>query len=232
MTVTQADLSVYLVTDAAQCEARGRSVAETVAQAVAGGVTAVQIREKHTGGGDFLRTVKEVAAVLPEHVALIVNDRVDVFLAARAAGIRVSGVHVGQSDLPPTAVRELIGPHAVLGLSAATPEELRAAARDPAGVHHVGIGALHATRTKADAPPSLGHDGFARLARLARLSGLPAVAIGGVNPGDLPRLREAGAAGAAVVSGICAAEDPGAAARAYAEAWSRPPAQSRAKTHA
>ncbi|MFI8184224.1 thiamine phosphate synthase [Actinacidiphila glaucinigra] len=223
MTVTPVDLSVYLVTDAVQCKARGRSVAETVAQAVAGGVTAVQIREKHTDGGDFLRTVTEVAAVLPEHVALIVNDRVDVFLAARAAGIRVSGVHVGQSDLPPTAVRELIGPHAVLGLSAATPEELRVAAQDPAGVHHVGIGALHATRTKADAPPSLGHDGFARL---ARLSELPAVAIGGVNPADLPRLREAGAAGAAVVSGICAAEDPSVAARAYADAWSRVPTRS------
>lgn len=226
MTVTPVDLSVYLVTDAAQCEARGRSVAETVAQAVAGGVTAVQIREKHTDGGDFLRTVTDVAAVLPEHVALIVNDRVDVFLAARAAGIRVSGVHVGQSDLPPNAVRELIGPHAVLGLSAATPDELRAAAQDPAGVHHVGIGALHATRTKADAPPSLGHDGFARL---ARLSELPAVAIGGVNPADLPRLREAGAAGAAIVSGICAAQDPSAAARAYADAWGRVPARSREK---
>lgn len=78
------DLSVYLVTDTAQCAARGRSVAETVALAVAGGVTAVQIREKHADGGEFLRTVLEVAAVLPERVALIVNDRVDVFLAARA----------------------------------------------------------------------------------------------------------------------------------------------------
>ncbi|MDX2703644.1 thiamine phosphate synthase [Streptomyces sp. PA03-6a] len=224
MTATPVDLSVYLVTDAAQCSARGRSVAETVAQAVAGGVTAVQIREKHADGGAFLRTVTEVAAVLPEHVALIVNDRVDVFLAARAGGIRVSGVHVGQSDLPPAAVRELIGPHAVLGLSAATPEELRAAAQDSAGVHHVGIGALHATRTKADAPPSLGLDGFARL---ARLSALPTVAIGGVNPADLPRLREAGAAGAAVVSGICAAEDPRAAARAYTLAWGRVPTRSR-----
>ncbi|MGW3247427.1 thiamine phosphate synthase [Streptomyces sp. NPDC001070] len=226
MTVTPVDLSVYLVTDTDQCRDRGRSVAETVAQAVAGGVTAVQIREKHADGGDFLRTVTEVAAVLPERVALIVNDRVDVFLAARAGGIRVSGVHVGQSDLPAGAVRDLIGPHAVLGLSAATPDELRAAAQDPAGVDHVGIGALHATRTKADAPPSLGHDGFARL---ARLSALPAVAIGGVDPGDLPRLREAGAAGAAVVSGICAAEDPCAAARAYALAWGRVATRSREK---
>ncbi|MEU6343183.1 thiamine phosphate synthase [Streptomyces sp. NPDC046977] len=216
MTPAPVDLSVYLVTDAAQCAARGRTVAETVAAAVAGGVTAVQIREKHADGGDFLRTVTEVAAVLPERVALIVNDRVDVFLAARLAGVRVTGVHVGQSDLPPAAVRRLIGEHAVLGLSAATPGELRAAAQDPAGVDHVGIGALHATRTKADAPPSLGLDGFARL---VGLSPLPAVAIGGVTPADLPGLRKAGAAGAAVVSGICAAEDPLASARAYALAW-------------
>ncbi|MFD4861484.1 thiamine phosphate synthase [Streptomyces atratus] len=218
MTAAPVDLSVYLVTDAARCAARGRSVAETVARAVAGGVTAVQIREKHAAGREFLRTVLEVVAILPERVALIINDRVDVFLAARAAGARVTGVHVGQSDLPPAAVRELIGEHAVLGLSAATPDELRAAAGDPARVHHIGIGALHATRTKADAPAALGHDGFARL---ARLSDLPAVAIGGVTPADLPRLRDAGAAGAAAVSGICAAEDPRAAARAYARAWTR-----------
>ncbi|MFC9623929.1 thiamine phosphate synthase [Streptomyces sp. NPDC056930] len=221
MTAAPVDLSVYLVTDAAQCAARGRSVAETVARAVAGGVTAVQIREKHAAGREFLRTVLEVAAVVPERVALIINDRVDVFLAARAAGARVTGVHVGQSDLPPAAVRELIGEHAVLGLSAASPDELRAVAEHPARVHHIGIGALHATRTKADAPAALGHDGFARLARLARLSDLPVVAIGGVTPADLPRLRDAGAAGAAAVSGICAAEDPRAAARAYARAWTR-----------
>lgn len=218
MTAAPVDLSVYLVTDTAQCAAHGRSVAETVALAVAGGVTAVQIREKHATGREFLHTVLEVAAVLPERVTLIVNDRVDVFLAARASGARVTGVHVGQSDLPPAAVRELIGEDAVLGLSAATPEQLRAAAEDPARVHHVGIGALHATRTKADAPAPLGHAGFARL---ARLSDLPAVAIGGITPADLPRLRDAGAVGAAAVSGICAAEDPRASARAYARAWTR-----------
>ncbi len=215
-----ADLSVYLVTDPAQCAARGRTVAETVAQAVAGGVTAVQVREKHASGGEFLRTVLDVAEVLPEHVALMVNDRVDVFLAARASGARVTGVHVGQSDLPATAVRQLIGDDAVLGLSAATAHELHAAATSTARVDHVGIGALHATRTKADAPEPLGRDGFAAL---ARLSALPAVAIGGVTPADLPHLRAAGAAGAAVVSGICAADDPRAAARSYADAWSSGP---------
>lgn len=217
MTTLSVDLSVYLITDAAQCAARGRSVAETVALAVAGGVTAVQIREKYAPGGEFLRTVAEVAAALPERVALIVNDRVDVFLAARAAGVRVRGVHVGQSDLPAAAVRHLIGEDAVLGLSAATPDELREAAVGPARVDYVGIGALHATATKADAPPPLGHDGFAWLVRLSRL---PAVAIGGVVPADLPRLRDAGAVGAAVVSGVCAANNPRAAALAYARAWS------------
>ncbi|MGW1895550.1 thiamine phosphate synthase [Streptomyces sp. NPDC002004] len=216
MTAAPVDLSVYLVTDTAQCAARGRGVAETVALAVAGGVTAVQVREKEASGGAFLRTVLEVSAVLPDRVALFVNDRVDVFLAARSAGARVTGVHIGQSDLPPRAVRELVGDGAVLGLSAATPAELRAAAEDPARVHHIGIGALHTTLTKADAPPALGHDGFARL---VRLSALPAVAIGGVLPEDMPLLRGAGAAGAAVVSGVCAAEDPRAAARSYALAW-------------
>ncbi|MFZ3555019.1 thiamine phosphate synthase [Streptomyces sp. BH055] len=214
------DLSVYLVTDPDQCAARGRTVAETVAQAVAGGVTAVQIREKHASGRDFLHTVLDVAEILPDHVALIVNDRVDVFLAARASGARVTGVHVGQSDLPAASVRQLVGEDAVLGLSAATASELHAAATSAARVDHVGIGALHATATKADAPEPLGHDGFAAL---VALSPLPAVAIGGVSPDDLPHLRAAGAAGGAIVSGICAAEDPRAAARSYADAWSSSP---------
>ncbi|MEB8340348.1 thiamine phosphate synthase [Streptomyces endophyticus] len=221
------DLSVYLVTDPDQCAARGRSVTETVERAVAGGVTAVQIREKHASGREFLRTVLDVAEVLPEHVALIVNDRVDVFLAARAHGARVTGVHVGQSDLPAASVRQLIGDDAVLGLSAATASELHTAATSAARVDHVGIGALHATRTKADAPEPLGLEGFAAL---AALSELPAVAIGGVTPDDLPHLRAAGAAGAAIVSGICAAEDPRAAARTYADAWADGP-HPRTRTH-
>ncbi|MFI9028188.1 thiamine phosphate synthase [Streptomyces sp. NPDC053560] len=213
---THPDLSVYLVTDAAQAAACGRDVPGTVAEAVAGGVTAVQVREKDTAARDFLETVVRIAAVLPERVALFVNDRVDVFLAARAAGARVTGVHVGQSDLPVAAVRSLVGPDAVIGLSAAAEEELRAAAKEPARVDYVGIGALHATRTKADAPPELGVEGFGRL---ALPTPLPAVAIGGVTVADMPLLRAAGAAGGAVVSGICAAAEPRAAARAYAQAW-------------
>ncbi|PXA72092.1 thiamine phosphate synthase [Cryobacterium arcticum] len=210
------DLSLYLVTDSAQATAAGHSLVDVVRRAVAGGVSAVQVREKDAAGRHFLDTVLRLADELPETVALIVNDRVDVFLAASAAGRRVTGVHVGQSDLPVGAVRELIGEDAVLGLSASTVEQLRIAAADPARVDYVGIGALHATRTKRDAPPALG---LAEFARLVGLSALPAVAIGGVGVADLAALRRCGAAGAAVVSAICAAPDPEHAARELRAAW-------------
>lgn len=210
-----ADLSLYLVTDARIASAAGHDLVELVRTATANGVTAVQLREKDAPARAFLDTVLRVSAVIPEQVALIVNDRVDVFLAARQAGARVSGVHVGQSDLPADAVRALIGPDAVLGVSASTPQQLAAAA-DCGTVDYVGIGALHATATKRDAPPPLGHDAFARL---VAAGALPAVAIGGVTAADLVRLRRAGAAGAAVVSAICGAADPARATRDLRATW-------------
>lgn len=209
-----ADLSVYLVTDSGAAARAGHDIVDVV-RAAAPGVTAVQIREKDATARSFLDTVLRVSAALPGDVAVIVNDRVDVFLAARAAEARVTGVHVGQSDLPPAAVRALIGPDAVLGLSASTPEEL-AAAVGTGAVDYVGIGALHATATKRDAPPPLGHAAFARL---VAASALPAVAIGGVTAADLPALRRAGAAGAAVASAICGADDPGREARRLRAVW-------------
>lgn len=208
------DLSLYLVTDSRLATLAGHDLVDVVRSAVAGGVTTVQVREKDAPAGDFLHTVLRIAEVLPASAALIVNDRVDVFLAARDRGARVAGVHVGQSDLPAEATRALIGPHAILGVSASTVEQL-AAAKD-AGADYVGIGAVHTTRTKTDAPPAIGVDGFAAL---VAASALPAVAIGGVTAADLPGLRAAGAAGAAVVSAICSATDPEAAARELRAAW-------------
>lgn len=204
------DLSLYLVTDSGQARAAGHDLVDVVRAACENGVTTVQIREKDAPARAFLDTVRRVAEVIPEHVSLLVNDRVDVHLAAVAAGIRSDGVHVGQNDLPVELVRELIGPDAVLGLSAATPEELAAAAASSARVDYVGIGALHSTATKKDAPDPLGHE---RFAELVRASELPAVGIGGVKAEDVPAIRRAGAAGAAVVSAICAVGDPAGAAR-------------------
>ncbi len=211
-----ADLSVYLVTDSASASAAGHDLVSLVGEVARAGVSAVQVREKDATAATFLETVLRISEVLPEDVALIVNDRVDVFLAARSAGARVTGVHVGQSDLPVEAVRSLVGPGALVGVSASSAEQLLSAAASSARVDYVGIGALHPTRTKSDAPPALGHEGFAQLVQTTQL---PAVAIGGVRPADLQALRRAGAAGAAVVSGLCSAADPATAARDLRAAW-------------
>jgi len=208
------ELSVYLVTDAAVSATAGHDVAAIAAAATRGGVSCVQVREKQAPAREFLATVQRVCEAVPPHVAVLVNDRIDVYLAARANGAPVAGVHVGQSDLPARTVRALIGPDAVLGVSASTPDQLARAADD--GADYVGIGALHATATKRDAPAPLGHEAFARL---VRASALPAVAIGGVTAADAPALRAAGAAGAAVVSAVCGAPDPERAARALRVAW-------------
>ncbi|MFC7403281.1 thiamine phosphate synthase [Citricoccus sp. GCM10030269] len=210
------DLSIYLVTDSDQANGAGRTLVDTVAAAVAGGVTTVQLREKNTPARQQVDLLQSLSEVLPQHVTLLVNDRVDVYLAARNRGARVHGVHVGQDDLPVEDVRRLIGPDAVLGLSAATPEQITAAEASDARVDYLGIGALRTTVSKADAPEPIGAE---RIGRLAASTHLPAVAIGGVVPDDLPGLRTAGLDGAAVVSWICAAQHPRHAAAELARAW-------------
>lgn len=210
------DLSIYLVTDSGQAARCGRSMVHTVQEAVAGGVTTVQVREKNAEAHDVLRLVEALADRLPAHVTLLINDRVDVFLAARARGVRVNGVHVGQRDLPVEDVRALVGPHAVIGLTANTAAELAAAQASPARVDYVGIGAVRDTDSKPDAPTAIG---VAAVAQLAGTCSLPAVAIGGIVPPDLAPLRSAGLAGAAVMSWVCAAQDPRRSATELAKAW-------------
>jgi len=213
VSAAEIDLSLYLVTDAAACARAGRDVVGTALAAADGGITCVQVREKGSAR-EHLDVVLRLARELPSNVALIVNDRVDVFLAARAAGARVTGVHVGQGDLPAADVRDLIGQDALLGVSARTPEQLTSAAG--AGADYVGVGPLHDTATKADAPAGIGLE---RWAALAGASPLPAVAIGGVTAADGPGLRAAGANGMAVVSAVCASSDPAAAASELRAAW-------------
>ncbi|MBO0982423.1 thiamine phosphate synthase [Rathayibacter sp. SD072] len=211
------DLSLYLVTDTRQCGARG--VPAVVSAAVLGGVRTVQIRDHDASAAELLALVLAVADVLDERTTLVVDDRVDVALAARLAGARVHGVHLGQSDLPVLAARQLLGPDAVLGLTANTPAHLEAVHALPAGtVDYLGVGVIRPTATKPDHPVPLGIDGFADL---AAATPLPCVAIGGVGLHDAAALRAAGAAGLAVVSAICTAEDPAAAAAALRAEWDR-----------
>ncbi|WP_449385067.1 thiamine phosphate synthase [Cellulomonas soli] len=211
-------MAVYLVTDVAASHAAGHTVPEVVAAAVRAGVRTVQVRAKHADGSRFLAEVAEVARAITSvapvgDVALIINDRADVALAARAAGVEVAGVHLGQSDLPAGLVRSLLWPGAVVGVSVGGSAELAAAERV---ADYVGLSPLHATATKPDAGPGLGLAGAAELAASSRV---PAVAIGGITVDDLPGLRAAGLAGAAVVTGICSAPDPGGAATAYLAQW-------------
>lgn len=206
---------IYLVTDTALCGSRG--VVDTVRAAIAGGVTTVQVREKDASAADFYALVLAVAEAAANRATVLVDDRVDVYLAARTAGAAVHGVHVGQTDLPAELVRTLVGPDAVVGLTANTPDHLDLLAALPPGtVDYLGAGVIRPTRTKPDHPEPLGISGFADFA--AR-SPLPVVAIGGILLEDIAPLRTAGATGAAVVSAICGAADPLRAATDLVTAW-------------
>jgi thiamine-phosphate pyrophosphorylase len=201
------DPTLYLVTDTAQCGSRG--VPAVVRAAVAGGVSAVQVRAKDGTDRDRLALVVAVREALRgTGIALFVNDAVDIGLIAG-----VDGVHLGQSDLPAADVRR-IAPDLLLGLSVSTPAE--AAAVDPAVVDYLGVGPVRATATKPDAAAPLGPEGLRAVVAAAPV---PCVAIGGIHPDNLDALRGTGIAGFCVVSEICAAPDPEAAARSLRAQW-------------
>jgi thiamine-phosphate pyrophosphorylase len=198
------DLRLYLVTDRVLSGSRG--VVDTVAAAVAGGVTLVQVRSPGAAGRSFVEEARALKALLsPLGVPLIVNDRVDVALAADA-----DGVHVGQGDIDPLAVRAMLGPGRIIGLSVGSPAEWQASAHQLAAVDYIGTGPVFGTSTKTDAGAAIGCDG---LAAVVAHSHLPVVAIGGIGPGNAAAVLSARPQGIAVVSAIMAAEDPGRAAR-------------------
>jgi thiamine-phosphate pyrophosphorylase len=196
------DLSLYLVIGAD--DTRGRPIANVVLEAVRGGVTAVQLREKHAATRAFVEQARAlVVALRPLGVPLIINDRVDVAIASGA-----DGVHVGQDDMCAADARRLIGPDRILGLSVTTLAEANAI--DPSIVDYAGVGPVFATPTKLDAAQPLGLPGASDVCRALTL---PIVAIGGINHRNAGDARAAGAHGVAVVSAVCSADDPMDAAR-------------------
>jgi thiamine-phosphate pyrophosphorylase len=191
------DLSLYLVIGS-DVTAR-RPVADIVRQAVEGGVTAVQLREKHRATRAFVEEARALVALLrPLGVPLIVNDRVDVALAAGA-----DGVHVGQDDMAVRDVRRIVGPEWIVGLSVTTLAE--AGAVDTGLVTYVGVGPVFATSTKPDAAPPLGLGDTAEICRTLRA---PVVAIGGIGAENAAEVLTTGVHGIAVVSAICSARRP------------------------
>ena len=192
----------YLVTQ--ESRSAGRSTAEIVEAALDGGVDAVQLREKGRSTReryDLGRRLRELTA--DAGVPLIVNDRVDL-----AAAVGADGVHLGQSDLPAAVARERLGDEAIVGVSASTVPEARAAA--DAGADYLGVGAVYATDTK-DVPAETNGLGPDRVADIAGAVDLPVVGIGGIDARNAGAVAAAGAAGVAVVSAITAADDPRAA---------------------
>ena len=194
---------LYLVTD--ESEKCRYGLLDTVKRAVQGGVTVVQYRTVNKDYATQLAEVLPLQAYLKEvGVPLIINDNVQL-----AVEIDAEGIHIGQDDMPVAQARALIGPDKILGLTVTTAEQM--AAVDTSMVDNIGCGPVFPTITKDDAPPPMGVEGWAKL---ARQSPLPIVAIGGLNKERTAAIRATGlAAGVAVVSAICAAEDPTQAAR-------------------
>ena len=201
------DLTLYLVTDPRLVAARG--LVATVEAAVKGGATIVQLRDPDAHGRALVEQARALKALLaPLAIPLIINDRVDVAVAADA-----DGVHLGQDDMAPADARALLGPERILGLSVGNPAEF--ASSDIGVVDYLGVGPVQATGTKKDAGAAIGASGVTAVRALTRL---PIVGIGGIDGALAAEVIRAGADGVAVVSAICAAPDPEHAARALLSA--------------
>ncbi|NGM68764.1 thiamine phosphate synthase [Natronolimnobius sp. AArcel1] len=202
----------YLVTQASI--SAGRSTAEIVERAIAGGVDAVQLREKESDTLERYEVGRELRKLTAEAgVDLVVNDRLDI-----AQAIDADGVHVGQSDLPVAVARDLLGPDAIIGCSTGTVAEAEQAEAD--GADYLGVGTIYGTSSK-DVSRYKDGVGPERVAEIVDAADIPVVGIGGITADNAAPVVEAGATGVAVISEITAADDPQAATEALAAAVER-----------
>ena len=212
---------MYMVTDhsltlaaAAGDESYGQAMERIVSEAVGGGVTMVQLREKDLSTREFVQLALRLKKVLAHcsgpdghRVPLIINDRIDVALASDA-----DGVHIGQSDMPYAMARRLLGPDRIIGLSVENFDQIAEA--NALDVDYIGISPVFATPTKTDTAAPFGLEG---LRKAVELSVHPTVAIGGMNASTAAEVISTGTDGIAVVSAIVCADDPCAASRRLLE---------------
>lgn len=194
------DYTLYLVTDRQlmSCD----SLTEAVEQAILGGCTMIQLREKELSSLEFYNQAVAVKQVTDKyHIPLIINDRIDIAMAVQA-----TGVHIGQHDLPAAAVRKVIGENMLLGVSASSIAEAIQAQQD--GADYLGVGAMFPTGTKTDADSV----SMEELQKIRAAVSLPINVIGGINKGNAGRFKPMGIDGLAVVSAIIAQSDIKAAA--------------------
>lgn len=204
---------LYAVCDAEVCARAGWSLVDFAAACIDGGATLLQIRAKHVSSRTLLADADALVA-RAAGVTVIINDRADI---ARLSG--AAGVHVGQDNLSPAAVRSIVGPSAVVGLSTHTPEQLADAVAAP--VDYVAIGPVFDTTTKATGYDAVGLALVRRAAAAAASRQLPLVAIGGITLERAPTVIDAGAASVAVITDLLATDDPSARVRAYLDRLSR-----------
>ncbi len=202
------DYSLYLVTDRGLAGAR--DLGGIIREAVSGGVTLIQLREKNITTGQFLREAMAVKNVTDSlNIPLIINDRLDIALACNAAG-----VHLGQDDMNCRFARRIGGTDMIIGVSVSTVNEACEAVAD--GADYLGISPVFSTPTKTDTPPATGLDGIRRIREVVSV---PLIAIGGIDTENTRDVIIAGADGIAVVSAIMGSPDPCSAAhRLYSAA--------------
>lgn len=194
-TRAQLDLRCYVVTGNGSQD----DIVATAAQAAAGGAGVIQVRSKPIGAGQLLKLAVKVSLAVAEAnpaTKILIDDRVDIAAILMRRGLPVHGVHVGQSDIPVTDVRELLGPDAIIGLTTGTAELIQQANEYADIIDYVGAGPFRPTPTKDSGRDPIGLDGYPRLVELSQL---PIVAIGDVQPADVTALASTGIAGVAMV---------------------------------
>jgi len=221
------DLSAYLVVGPENT--KGRPVETIIKDAIEAGFTCVQIRSKVASAIELIQLTREASEVIAQagksdEVALLVNDRLDVILAARKQGLKVDGIHVGQSDIPVDVCREYLGEDSIVGLSARTHELFEYIKTvDVSQIDYFGAGPLHETKTKPDCGLDL--DGkivirsLNEISELAKLSPIPVVIGGGIKLVDIPSLAQTGVDGFFVVSAVSEADDPKLEATNLVKTW-------------
>lgn len=196
MSISKETMLLYGVTDRGNLH--GKTLLQQVEESLKGGVTLVQLREKHLSFQEFLEEAKEMKELCRKYgVPLLINDNVEICIESGA-----DGVHVGQKDMEAGAVREKLGKDKIIGVSARTVEQAMAAQN--AGADYLGVGAVFSTSTKEDAKP-LDHE---ILKAITKAVDIPVVAIGGISSENVSQLKGTGIDGVAVVSAIYGKENP------------------------
>jgi thiamine-phosphate pyrophosphorylase len=200
----EVDYTLYVCTDRELLN--GRELGESVEAAIAGGATLIQVREKNVSSREFYRSAQRIHAVTQKYrVPLIVNDRADIALAVHAEGL-----HIGQSDLDLSVARRLLGPDAVIGVSAGNIDSALAA--QAGGADYIGAGPVFSTATKTDGGDPLGLEALGRLCQAVTI---PVAAIGGITARNFNSVLAAGVDGVCVISAIWSQPDICLAAQSF-----------------